>query len=294
MLRQPELRHSTPFASPPPPSRATASRRWIFTQFDSIHITTTSAGSGFMASRRRSHLHLPRMQQRAGGGFYSVSTLFGPHHLPRMQQASRRWIFTQFDTIHIATTSAGGGFMASRRHPHLLHLPRMQQQAGGGFLRNFDTVHITTTSLACKQPGGGFFTPFRHRSHYHHLSWRWTYGVSAPFTPPLPPSHATVSRRWILCCFDAVRTTTTSVGGGFMASRHRSHLLHLPRMQQRAGGGFYSVSTLFGPHHLPRMQQASRRWFFYAVFTLFAPPPPRPTLMSNAATSTTAMSTSPR
>src|SRR5437879_5892231 len=56
-----------------------------------------------------------------------------------------------------------------------------------------------------------------------------------------------------------------------MPFRHRSHLLHLLRMQQRAGGGFSGVLTLFGPPPL-RMQQLEVG--FYSVSMPFVSPPP--------------------
>jgi len=69
--------------------------------------------------------------------------------------------------------------------------------------------------------GNGSFEP--------HCAVRPCVGSTNPaFSPntslPPPPSHATVSQRWI-----------------FIAFRPRSCILHLPRMQQRAGGGSYAV-----------------------------------------------------
>ena len=70
----------TPFAHTPSPSCAKVSRRWILFGFDAIHMASTSLP--FL--RHLCTLHLPRMQKRAGGGFYSG-----------------------FDTIRVASTSVG-------------------------------------------------------------------------------------------------------------------------------------------------------------------------------------------
>ena len=52
--------------------------------------------------------------------------------------------------------------------------------------------------------------------------------------PPPPPSCPNASRRWTFSTF-----------------RHSSHLLHLPRVQMRAGGGFRRRCHLL---HLPHVQ----------------------------------------
>ena len=80
------------------------------------------------------------------------------------------------------------------------HLPCMQEQAGGGFLCHFNP-HLPRMK---SEPG------------------------------------------WFLHCFDTVHATTTSLACNsepevdFMVFRGCSHLLHLPRIQERAGGGFLS------------------------------------------------------
>ena len=103
------------------------------------------------------HLHLPRVQTRARGGFFWLFQSFCyHHHLPRIQ------------------TRVGGGFFRSF-HQHLCHhLPRVQTRTGGGFFGRsnlpppppppscpnmswrwlffgcFNTSTTTTTSLASK------------------------------------------------------------------------------------------------------------------------------------------------
>jgi hypothetical protein len=95
------------------------------------------------------------------------------------------------------------------------------------------------------------------------------------FAPPLPPSHAKTSRRWI-----------------YVVSRRHSHVPHLPRMQERAGGAFFLLSTLFAPPPLLHAKQAGGHFDtvrasstslacrsksdvdFYRFLMLFAPPPP--------------------
>jgi hypothetical protein len=95
------------------------------------------------------------------------------------------------------------------------------------------------------------------------------------FAPPLPPSHAKTSRRWI-----------------YVVSRRHSHVPHLPRMQERAGGGFFLLSTPFAPPPLLHAKQVGGHFDtvrasstslacrsksdvdFYRFLMLFAPPPP--------------------
>ena len=98
-------------------------------------------------------------------------------------------------------------------------------------LRRFDTVRNSSTSLVCK--GEPEVDP------YHFLT---------PLPRLLPPSHA---RGGFLSHIDAAATSSTS-----LACKSETEVyscpLHLPRMQKRAGGGFFSCfdadtpsSTLF-------------------------------------------------
>ena len=150
--------------------------------------------------------HLPRKQERDGGGFIAFSPLcdttppscararrrrwfiiaFQPrshrHHLPRLQQRDR------------------GSFMAFSTRSSRHHLPRKQQRDGGDF------YHLST-SFACHH------LPSKQRAR-----WKWfyvlfpvrdatisltcnsetevlCYQLSTPFTSPPPPSRAKVSRR---------------------------------------------------------------------------------------------------
>ena len=126
--------------------------------------------------------------------------------------------------------------MAFRCRLHLLHLHRMQEQAGGGFFLRFDAIRTSSTSLACISD---------------------LQGISMLFAHCPPPSHAKASRRWIYVRFRwrshvfHLPHMQEQAGGGFMAFRHRLYVLHLPRMQGRAGGGFLCHLRLL---QLPRMQ----------------------------------------
>jgi len=103
---------------PPPPSHPNASRRWSFSSF-----------------RHDSHHHLPRIQMRAGGGY-----------------------FHRFDTTATTTTSLASKhepevvFFSMFRHvSHHNHLPHIQMRAGGGSFRCFDMSPATTTTLTSKR-----------------------------------------------------------------------------------------------------------------------------------------------
>jgi len=140
----------TSFPRLPPPSQASASRRWIFLtsqhccpllhfrrikipgcgplrRFDVVlHLPRTQerAGGGFVAFQRRSCvLHLPCRQLRAGGGSLHISPPFLRLPPPSHARASWSWIF-----------------LTSRRCCPLLHLPRMQKHVEGGLFSRFDAV----------------------------------------------------------------------------------------------------------------------------------------------------------
>ena len=135
-------------------------------------------------------------------------------------------------------------------------------------------------------------------------------GISTPFAPSLPPSHAIMSRRWILRGFNPFVPSYTSlvckcklevVFAGF---RRCSHPLHLPHVQERAGGGFWWGFDPFSPPPPPQSDPESSSTAipschpirtataspvskielevgFMAISTPFAPlPPPLPARMS--------------
>jgi len=165
---------STRLPQPPPPSRPNASRRWSFSSF-----------------QHDSHHHyLPRIQMRAGGGFFCsfnpspttttslaskrkpevvffcVSTRLPPAPPPSCPNMSWRWFFSAF------------------RHPSHHYLPRIQTRARGSVFRRFDTSSTTITSLAFKrEPEVVFFS------------------VSTHLQPPPLPSHPSARRRWFFSAF---------------------------------------------------------------------------------------------
>ena len=84
------------------------------------------------------------------------------------------------------------------------------------------------------------------------------YHVLMPFVHPHPPPPRMPKRaRGGLWCFDSGRTSSISLAykserrWTFIAFHCHSRILHLPRMQKRAGGGLlWRVDTV----HLPYMQ----------------------------------------
>jgi len=252
---RPPLTPVTPRLPPlPPPSRPNASRRWFFFVL-STHPPPPPPSSRPNASRRwlssffrhiLLHHHLPRVQTRAEGGYlrsfntspttttflaskrepkvaiFVLSTRLPPPPPPSHPNVSRRWCFSAF------------------RHASHLHLPRVQTQAGGGFLRRSNAC-ATTTSLASKrEPEVVFF------------------GVPTPVPPPPPPSRPNVSRRWFFLFFRPV-----------------SHHHHLPRVQTRAGGGFFDCFDRPPPPPPPPSRpNASRRWFLRPFRRPATTPPP--------------------
>jgi hypothetical protein len=155
---------------PPPPSRSNASGRWFFRSVSTV----------------RHHHHLPRVQTRAGGGFFDYSDRPPPPPPPSRPNASWRWFLRLFRPPATTTTSlafkrelevvffvvstvcryhhlprvqtrAGGGFFVVSTVCHHHHLPRVQTRAGGGFLWLFQ--HVRRHHLPCVQTraGGGYF-----------------------------------------------------------------------------------------------------------------------------------------
>jgi hypothetical protein len=188
---------------------------------------------------------------------------------PSRPNASRRWLLSSF-----------------RRDCHHHHLPRIQTRAGGGSFRRFDVNPTTTTSLASKREPEVVLSvvltrlpPSLPPSHPN-TSRRWFISSFRRLPPPPPPSHPNASRRWFISVF-----------------RRRSHLLLLPRIQTRAGGGFFVLPTPLPPPPPPSCPNASQRWLFLSFrhdshyhhlprvqtrvgggcfrhFDAFAPPPP--------------------
>ena len=104
-----------PSPSPPSPSCPNASRRWLFSVFRRLC---------------HHHHHLPRVQTRAGSGFFSSFQHASHHH----------------------------------------HLPRVETRARGGYFRRFDIFAATTTSLVSKRElevvlFGGFDTTLITKGH---------------------------------------------------------------------------------------------------------------------------------
>ena len=202
---------------PPPPSRLNTSWRWTF-----------------WTVRQVSHQHhLPRIQTRAGGGFFrlfndSATTSLASKREPEVDflvlsmclpplppsshpNASWRWFSWSF--LHLC---------------HDDHLPRIQTQAGGGLFSIFHTSAMMTTSLASKRElevvSFGSFDP------------------SAPFSTSL------ASKR--------------ELGVDFRAFQHVCHQHHLPRIQTRAGGGFFGCFNLPPTTTTSLVSNTSRRWIF--------------------------------
>jgi len=204
---------------PPPPSRPNASRRWSF--FDFPHVCHDD--------------HLPRVQTRAGGGFFRffrpVCPLF---HLPRVQ------------------TRVGGGSFSVRHVCHQHHLPRVQMRAGGGFFGRFNPPPTATTSLVSK----------------HELEVDFS-DLSTRLPPPPPPSCPNASRGWIFSMFRRVcqphhlPRIQTQAGGGFFRRFDTSSPATTSLASKRElEVDFSDVSTRLPPPPPPSHPSASRRWIF--------------------------------
>ena len=138
----------------------------------------------------------------------------------------------------------------------------------------------STTSLASKrEPEVVFFHSFDMSPTTSLASNRELvvvfFVLSTRLPPPPPPSRPNASRRWFFSTF-----------------RHVSRHHHLPRVQTRAGGGFFrpfdmspatttslaskcepevvfsTLSPRLPPPPPPSRPNASRRWFFFDVFFL--------------------------
>jgi hypothetical protein len=247
-----------------------------------------------------------------------VSTRLPPPPPPSHPNASQRWFFSLFQPDS---------------HHH--YLPHVQARAGGSFFRRFDPTPTTTTSLASKrEPEVVHFssfdptpttttslafkrklevvsfcsfdlfptTPPPSRSN---TSWRWFFFVvstachhttSLAFKrelevvffrrfdrlPPLPPPlRPNVSCRWLFSTISMrlpphhLPRVQTRAGGGFFSSfRHASHHHYLPRVQTRARGGLFHSFDM--PPITPTSLASKREpeVVFFGVSTRLPPPPP--------------------
>ena len=241
---------------PPPPSRPNASRRWCF---DPSTMTATSLASKHESEVVSTHLprppppshpnasqrwsffkfrhichnhHLPRVQMRAGGGFFRLfRPIYHDDHLPRVQMRARGGFFFGFDTSTTSTTSLASKrelgvvlssvstslpppppppshpntsrrrfFRRFRRACHHHHLPHVQTQAGGGFFVRFDRP-ATTTSLASKcelevvLSSVLMHLPPPPAPSCPNASWRWILlDLLMRLLPPPPPLHLASKR----------------------------------------------------------------------------------------------------
>jgi len=159
---------STRLPPPPPPSRPNASRRWSFSFFQP-------------ASHNR---HLPRVQTRAGGGF-----------------------FRSFDPSPTTTS------LASKREPEVVSFvlptrlpppppPSRSNASWRWFFRLFRPSATTTTSLVSKRELEVVSSTISTACH-HTTSLAFKRKLEVVFfcrfdrLPPLPPpSHPNASRRW--------------------------------------------------------------------------------------------------
>ena len=120
---RPPLTPVTPRLPPvPPPLRPNASRRWFFFVLSTCHppppshpITSWRWCFSFFRHVSRHH-HLPRIQTRAGGGFFRLfHHVSCHHHLPRVQTRAGGGVFNSFATSPATTTS-----LASKREPEVV------------------------------------------------------------------------------------------------------------------------------------------------------------------------------
>ena len=179
---------------PPPPSHPIVSRRWCFSFFRHV-------------SR---HHHLPRIQTRAGGGFFRRFDMSPTTTTSLTSKREPEVVFFDSFAMSPATTTSLASkcepevvfFILSTRlppppppsHPNASrrwffstfrhvsrhhHLPHIQTRAGGGVFDAFAMSPTTTTSLASKrEPEVVFFD------------------LSTRLPPPPPPSRPNASRRW--------------------------------------------------------------------------------------------------
>jgi hypothetical protein len=151
-------------------------------------------------------LHLPRVEEPASG---NVSTPFSCPPPLSHTRASRKWTFTTFLTLHLPRLQSEPE-MTFRRRFRVLHLPHLQERAGGGTSTPFSPLHLPR------------------------LQERARNDVLTPF------SRARASRR--RCSRPS--TCLACKSEPEIMFRCRSRILHLPHVQERAGGG---ISTPFSP-----------------------------------------------
>ena len=95
--------------------------------------------------------HLPRVQQRDGGGICGLSTAFAPPPPPSHAKARRRWPFLQF-----------------RPRSDCHHLPRVQKRDGGECLWGFEPLQAPPPPSHTKARRRWLFMGFRPRLDHHH------------------------------------------------------------------------------------------------------------------------------
>ncbi|KAF8971927.1 hypothetical protein BDZ97DRAFT_2025976 [Flammula alnicola] len=177
-----------------------------------------------VASKPPPPLHLPRMQERDGGGLVSTFEATTASPPPSHARARRRRIGFDFRSRrHVSTSLACKSetevdwFRLSKLPPPL-HLPRMQERVRGGLVSIFEAA------------------------------------AASP-----PPSHARARRRRIGFDFRSRRHVSTSLAlksesevDWFRFSKPPPRL-HLPRMQERVRGGLVSIfeatTTAAPPSH---------------------------------------------
>jgi hypothetical protein len=199
-----------------------------------------------MAFRPRSRPHhLPRRQERDGGGFYVFSTPFALLPPPSHATVRRGGSMWPFDSVHAATSSLVCTSETEVGFHVILTLfalppPSHARARRRWIFRGFDLVHAASTSLACQSETVVVCMEFQPCLRRHHLPRMQPrdgggfYVVSTPFTSP---QRVRCGLSWP---FDPVRTAPT------------------PCMQQRVGDGLYGLSTPFALPPPPSHATASR------------------------------------
>jgi len=209
-----------------------------------------------------------------------VSTPFAPAPLPSRAKASRGDLW-RFNTIRMSSTSHAKVrrrciHVTFRRRSHVLYLPRMRKRTEDDSVLRFSAVRSSSTSLACKSEPEVDLWRFETIcmsstslacKNEPELGFSC---VSTPFACPPPPSHAKASWRFIHVAFRLhshvlhLPRMQKRAGGGLMAFLHH---LCLPRVQDRAGGGFMTFRHCPRLLHLPRVQVRTGGGLLSTVWT---------------------------
>ena len=150
-----------------------------------------------------------------------------------------------------AQTATSTTSLASKRKPEVV------------FFRSFD-MSPTTSLTSNREPEVVFFDiSTRHPPppppSHPDASWRWFFSTLSPcLPPPPPPSHPNASQRWFFRLF-----------------RHVSHLHHLPRIQTRAGGGFFRPFNM-SPATTTSLASKREPEVVFSTLSPRLPPPPPP------------------